>query len=341
MASDRRVPGMSNLYRTAFAALAVIAATPALHAEAVPDPAVIRAHIDDLIAAATAAHGPARLGLVHAVIQLSISYGAPAYNRGSIGPCGDFYATSAAALIAAFPAAKDSSTAAAPAFADLRDGLKRAAAAVAANDAEHKAWTMRCAFDLADLEWSAALARGQGQVGVAQQWFRRGDFAEAALAAGQAVTVLDEIGVDDPTDLPFQFRLAPVYAGQALLMTGDATHAAQVIAAGLPEVPEMIAASDIDLSGMYGDPAHFVLITTKVADAVAKDPGNADLHFLLGYLYRFSKHPDDAASELQKSLAIDPYHAGALALTNPSAGKSATHAKPKKSGNSIGDPDGL
>ena len=341
MASDRRVPGMSNLYRTAFAALAVIAATPALHAEAVPDPAVIRAHIDDLIAAATAAHGPARLGLVHAVIQLSISYGAPAYNRGSIGPCGDFYATSAAALIAAFPAAKDSSTAAAPAFADLRDGLKRAAAAVAANDAEHKAWTMRCAFDLADLEWTSALARGQGQVGVAQQWFRRGDFAEAALAAGQAVTVLDEIGVDDPTDLPFQFRLAPVYAGQALLMTGDATHAAQVIAAGLPEMPEMLTASDIDLSGMYGDPAHFAVTTTKVADAVAKDPGNADLHFLLGYLYRFSKHPDDAASELQKTLAIDPHQAGALALTNPSAGKSATHAAPKKSSNSIGDPDGL
>ncbi len=340
MASDRRDPGMSIRYRAAFAVLAVVAAAPALHAEAVPDPAVIRAHIDDLIAAATAAHAPARLGLVHEVIQLSISYGAPAYNRGSIGPCGDFYATSAAALIAAFPAAKDSSTAAAPAFADLRDGIARAAAAVAANDAEHKAWTMRCAFDLADLEWTSSLARCQGQVGVAQQWFRRGDFAEAALAAGQADQVLDEIRTDDPTDLPFQLRLAPVYAGQALLETGDATRAAQVIAAGLPEVPEMIAASDIDLSGMYGDPAHFAVTTAKIADAVPKDPGNADLHFLLGYLYRFSKHPDEAASELQKVLAIDPHHAGALAITQP-AGKSATHAAPKKSSNAIGDPDGL
>jgi tetratricopeptide (TPR) repeat protein len=345
MADDQQFPRAGVLV----ALLAAGSATAG--AETVPDPAEVRAHIDRLIAAAAAAHAPASLGLVHDAVSLAISYGAPAYNRGRIGACGDFYARTATDLTAAFPGAGPSATGASPAaataFADLRAGLVRAAAA--ADDPDRKAWTMRCAFDLSTLEWTSEAGRGEGLEAIAAQWFRRGDYPEAGMAAEDAVAVLAEVRTEQPSDLPLSLRLAPLIQGQAQAELGEYGKAARAIAAGVALLPELLATKDVDLAALYGDNTHLAATVTKIEAAVGRRADDADLHFLLGFEYRFSGRTDDSAREIASALALDPHHAGALAMKPPEAapadappangGRPTPQPSPMERGNPAGDPD--
>src|SRR5579862_1494979 len=70
---------------------------------AVPDRAATRQKIDQVIASCKADKSKATLGVIVESVELSISFGAPAWNLNDRKACADFYAKTAQSLVDAFP----------------------------------------------------------------------------------------------------------------------------------------------------------------------------------------------------------------------------------------------
>src|SRR2546429_6865887 len=87
--------------------------------ESVPDEAGTRHQVDTLIAAAP--NHRATLGTLQGAMELSISFGAPAWNLRDHDACCRFYVKTGESLVAAFAAADHPDRATPPARAALED----------------------------------------------------------------------------------------------------------------------------------------------------------------------------------------------------------------------------
>jgi tetratricopeptide (TPR) repeat protein len=290
-----------------------LAAAFASGAEAMPDAAATRRHIDQLVAAFTSAHRPATLGLLHDAVQLSIGFGAPAYNAGDHRACGDFYAATAAAMDADFAAAESATALGATGLADLRGAVERFRAM---EDVEHRAWTMRLAFDQVGLAWAMASSHGEQLGKLGGEYFRRGDYAEAELAFAQAGRLLDEVRGEQSAELAVGLRMVPVLHGQALLELQRFAPAAADVQAHPAEIRELLAA-DLDLRELYGNPDDFELSMLALGRAVDDAPKDTNLRFLLGFQQWFGGQRRAAREQFAKILALEPRHAAAALFPIP------------------------
>src|SRR5438105_4394608 len=132
------MPHRDLLVVLSFLLLIAGAADRARADDAVPDESAVRQQVDALIAAAPSHR--ATLGTLQGAMELSISFGAPAWNARDHDACCRFYVKSGESLSAGF-AAKEAATAPARALLDdLKSALDRVHQST---DVDANAWTMR------------------------------------------------------------------------------------------------------------------------------------------------------------------------------------------------------
>jgi tetratricopeptide (TPR) repeat protein len=251
---------------------------------------------------------PATLGLIEQSIDLSIAFGAPAYNAGDRAACFRFYATTAKSLLTAFPDDASASEPAHKALADLRAALGRIKAS--GMDADRGAWSIRLAFDKTNLSVAVTTESAAALVRMGEEYFRRSEFEEAVDAFESATAALAELEGLAPERLPAAVRFAPLGLGNALFAEGRFEDASTAVLSGLGTMPEWTAIR-FDLRALHGDPAEYEAILARLERAARDAPDNAPIHFLLGYEYWFTGKRDAARLEFERTLKIDPAHPGA------------------------------
>ena len=248
----------------------------------------------------------ATLGFLRDLVDGSIAFGAPAYNRGDIEGCARFYMKTAEAVTAAFPEAK-ATAAGAHGLEALRAALSRCALV---SSFDRRAWLMRYAFDRIALDWQLLTLRARGLVGLATQSLGGERYTEAADAYGEAAGAVDELVGEDPAQVDGGLRAAGMMQGNALLGERDFAGAARALDAGLERVPEW-PHRPLDLHKVFR-PARLDALVKELEAAAAKPGASADLAFTLGYVYHCAGKQDAATAQFKKALAQDAGHRGAL-----------------------------
>jgi tetratricopeptide (TPR) repeat protein len=108
---------------------------------------------------------------------------------------------------------------------------------------------------------------------------------------------------------------APKFAfGQALVGMADYEYAARVLRAALVQEPAILGAPG-SIAAVYREPEEFYVVLSELKTAVARDPSNPDLLFLVVYQYYFSGDPAAVPwfAKLAKADPEDP----TLALIRP------------------------
>jgi tetratricopeptide (TPR) repeat protein len=268
----------------------------------VPDEQDTRRHINDLIASFVARHKPATLGLFQQSIDLSISFGAPAYNVGDHAACYHFYSKTAESLIAAFAGPKATTEAAGAALGDLQNAVARAKAAP---DADKAAWMMRYAFDKTALAYTLKQSGAQQLVSIGMDCFKRAQYADAQDAFSTASADLKELDGQATALIPIDARFAPLALANALFAQRKYADAVGAIQNGLTIVPEWPSAEH-DLRADFGDPADYEALLDDLTDKAGADPQNAGLQFLLGYHEYFTGKRELARAHFERASKLDP-----------------------------------
>ncbi|MBA3687161.1 MAG: hypothetical protein H0W72_18225, partial [Planctomycetes bacterium] len=259
-----------------------------------------------LCAAAQAAKRPPTLGLLHETIALAIAYGAPTYNAGDHAGCGNFYAEAAATLATACAGSPRAGLFATQGLADLADARERFAGE---DDVDRRAWTMRLAFDLINLAWESEAARGAGLTAIGQQYLQRGNYAEAEAALARADEIRDDLRGSQASGLAVELRLAPLFAAQALLPQGRYADAAEILARGLDQLPEL-ATVDFDLRSLYANSADLRAAIDDLAAVAAQADTAVDTLVLLAIEYHFTGERARATTLIARARQRAPDHPG-------------------------------
>jgi hypothetical protein len=272
-------------------------------AEAVPDPQQVRAGIAALVESVRGPGTPPTLGLVHEVVGLAISYGAPAYNAGDRAGCGDFYVETAGTLVTAFADGRPTGPLARQALDDLAAAKLRFAAD---GDAERRAWTMRLAFDLVNIAWEGECERGAAFSRLAVQYLQRGQYPEAEAAAERGEEIRLETLASRPMAVALDLRVAPLVCAQALLGQERYGEAGERLAAGLDGLGDL-AGSRLDLHGLH--PAGgFAGILAGLERHVQEHGDDHDALALLAFEQRFGGASERAADTAARLRAAAPTH---------------------------------
>jgi hypothetical protein len=294
--------------------LLVLLSVPAV-GEDIPSLASITTQTAHLIAAQHESKKPATLALLRDAVALALSYGVPTYNSGDHEGCMTCYRNTIAAVVAGFPDAGGTSTAAAMPLHDLADAATRAHGFI---DVDRQAWALRFGFDQVNLACTLITAQGQMQVQSGSQYLARGDNEEAEVAFGRGTLSEAELHGSNLSDTPANVRIATVLHAQALLMLKQMPKAASEMAKGMVLVPEL-APGKFDLHSLYMDQ---VLADKALENATAYASAHAtdaDALFLQAFEEEFSGKVDEAAKTLAAVLKLAPTHAAALLLTTPAA----------------------
>jgi tetratricopeptide (TPR) repeat protein len=293
--------------------------------EAPPDADVVRGEIDKIIQRFQGQKKKVTLGAVQAAIELSISFGAPAWNAGDHAACADFYAKTAETLCAAFPDRAAATPAATKALADLKAALARAKTFT---DSDRKAWALRYAFDKTQTTCLAEGVRASALLDLSAECLKRSEFEEAQDAGAAAVAVLKEMEGQRAESLPLACRVAPFVMADALVGRKKFAEASAAILQGLNAVPEWPKA-ERDLHAVYGDPEPYEAALDALKEQAKKAANDASLHFLLGYELHFTGRKDAAKEQFEKVLKIDPGHAGAKLFLHPPEKSKTPATKPE------------
>ncbi len=295
-------------------------------AEDVPDPSAVRAKIDRLEAARIAAGQPASMGLLGDVIDLSISYGAPAYDGGDPAACLSFYTDSATKLVHDFSNLKGTSHEVASALKALADADVRQRAS---QDVSHRAWSMRFAFDQIKLMSAMDDALAKAEIESGEQYFTglaNYDESEVAFSTAYSLVLTDNLG-DQLSAEGAEARVAGILEAQALLELGRTGEAAAVMARAVPMFPE-ITTSKLDWHQLSRNRAVADQALATSQAAAAAHPDDADLAFLLAVEQRFGGHAEDASKTLALVMKLSPQHAGGRLLLDLGAGAGAGKSPP-------------
>ncbi len=280
---------------------------------AIPDKAATRKKIDDLIGKFKSDKSKATLGMLEETMELSISYGAPAWNEKDHEECCNFYIQTAKSLVAAFPDDASATPQAAAAIADLKTALVRANAS---KDVEENAWSMRYAFDKTQLACEIESSRGQALLALGSDYLERNDFADAQDAFSTSEELLAEMRGRDPKSIPGGWRVAPIASANALIGQKKYHEAVAEIAKGVELVPEW-PLSKMDLRTVYRDPAFVDVLMSDLKAELRKSPDDAQLQFLMGYEYFYTGDKEAAKPFFEKALQLDPKNILPKTFLNP------------------------
>lgn len=277
-------------------------------ADDAPDEVRVRRQVDRAIAQ-TPGHR-ATLGLLEKTMELSISFGAPAWNNADHEACSRFYVKTGQSLCAAFADADQSSPAARGVLDDLKAALDRVKQST---DADENAWTLRFVFDKTAILAGLEAERAARLVALGQASAARSHFVDAASAFSAATDSLHELQGQTLSEIPLPCRYAPLALSEALFGQKQYAQAASAVAEGLTFVPELPAAN-LDLRTHFADAALYKLLLDDLRATAAAHPDDAGLQLLVGYHLFFTHQREAAKPFLEKALKLDPKNHGAQAL---------------------------
>ncbi len=148
-----------------------------------------------------------------------------------------------------------------------------------------------------DPAWEALADEAQpaeaAELAAARLAFKRGDYAEA-------VRELEALAGDEPTT-------ADLLRAQALLATGHYSQAADVVHRALPALkPDDWGLFVRDFRNVYPSRAAFTKCLRGLEKHVAERPKSAVGRFLLGYMYGYLGHTEQALRQLRQAADLAP-----------------------------------
>jgi tetratricopeptide (TPR) repeat protein len=274
----------------------------------VPDEAATRKQVDVLIQQAP--NHQATLGTLQGAMNLSVSFGAPAWNAGDHDACCRFYVKTGESLLIAF----DKPQAASPAARALLDDLKSAVdRSHNSNDVDLDAWTMRYVFDKTAITVSTEAGQSAQLIALGQQSFARSQFADAANAFAAATAALHELDGQPVDQIPAECRIAPLALSDALFGQKKYTQAAAAVQDGFHFIPQWASVGG-DIRKHFADPAVYELLFDDLRDNATAHQDDPSLQFLFGYQLFFSGRKVAAKEYFQKTLKLDPKNDAAKIL---------------------------
>ena len=307
---------------SAVAALVLIGLWPlkglaAIDDAAGPDESTVREQVNQLIRTFHDEKRKVTPGMIQQAISLSISFGAPAWNRGDHGACARFYLTTAQSLVGSF-GAKDAATGTARgALEDLQFAIDRAQTY---KDDDRSAWSLRFAFDKNQMNCELAVQKAQSLVALGEQYLKRSQYQESEDALRSAVTALAELDGEELDSIPPAARYAPLALVNVLFAQRRFDEASAQVLKGLVYLPQWPAVQ-IDLREASATPEDYKANLEALEMKARSEPDNASTQFLLGYQYWFTGRRLDAKDQFHQTLKLDPHHAGAALFLDPEAGK--------------------
>jgi len=282
-----------------------------------PDENTARQQVDALVKEFHDAKKKATPGMIQQAVNLSVSFGAPAWNAGDHAACARFYMKTADSLLAAFPDKKSATPAGRSALDDLQFALDRAHGY---KDDDRSAWSLRFAFDKNQLACEMTAQRTQALIALGEQYLKRSQAQEAEDALRSAVTDLADLDGAPLDSIPVAARYAPLSLANALFAEQQFDESAAAVLKGLTYIPEWPAVS-LDLRDVNGSVAEYQTYLTALETKARAEPKDASMQFLLGYQYWFTGRRPDALDCFRQTLKLDPGNAGAQLFLSPDAGK--------------------
>jgi tetratricopeptide (TPR) repeat protein len=243
-------------------------------------------------------------GFVKECISDTLAFGVPAFNAGDHEACARSYVKTAESLVSSFPSEERSTPLGWRALSDLKAALKRTGSS---KDADDRAWAIRFAFDKVLITWESQATQERALMGLGNQNFGQGRYVEAAEAYQDAAVLLSEIVGENLGQVEPAARSASLMSGHAYLASGKLKEAILAIQMGLSFVPDF-PKSPFDLRTLYRAD-RYEKIVEGVKAAAQASPEDADLAFLLGYLYYHSGKKEEAGKEFERAQKIAPEHA--------------------------------
>jgi tetratricopeptide (TPR) repeat protein len=271
-----------------------------------PDEKDIWSKIDRRIQGFASRGKKATLGLLQELISDSISFGAPAFNRGDVEECSRFYIKTAESILAAFKMEKSATKGAGQALADLQAAVARSAQFPRV---ERKAWALRFAFDKILLAWQIAASHAKGLVIIGNQNFSAGNYPEAADSFRESLLILEDLVGQDLDQIEIATRASGLMLGHALLSDAKYEESARALEAGVKYIPDWPRQS-FDFRKLFRADQYEECLKS-LQGAAGKDGAKADVHFLLGYVFHFTGKKEDAKVLFEKALRLNPAHVGA------------------------------
>ncbi len=267
--------------------------------EVVPDASDTRKQIDALIQ--DAPDHRATLGLMQTAMELSISYGAPAWNAGDHDACCKFYVKTAQSLCAAFDGPKNASEPAQTILKSLHTALDRVATST---DVDANAWTMRYVFDKTEVAVAVQSGRSAAMAALGSECAARSSYQDATDAYTEASAALHELQGLPIESIKLSTRYTPFALGDALFAQRKYAEAAAAIDDGLKFIPDYAAQAG-DIRKNFENPALYRVLIDDLRAAADKKPDDASLQFLYGYHLYFTGQRPQAKAYLERAKKLD------------------------------------
>lgn len=251
----------------------------------------------------------ATLGLLREVVTLTISYGAPAYNKGDRTGCYEFYRETAQSLCRRFSGKKAATGPGQSAIAKLDLALKRGEAFPIA---DRKAWSLRFAFDQILSMWNIQYAGLRELTQMGYQYAQSGWYEEAEQAFTESVGLLKELAViqSGAINIDAQQRAAPLALASVMYAQRRFPEAGRAISDNLSLFPELKKLT-VNRRSFCIREDHYDLVLRDLEIAAGQNENDVDLQFLLGYEYYFLEKKLEANRQFDRVLKLSPQHAGA------------------------------
>lgn len=308
---NRATPQLAPLVGLLFILAVALSAGRLFAAEQLPnDREATRRDIDARIDVFLKARHAPTLGLIKEVVQLSIAWGAPAYDDGDREGCYRFYSATIERLLRDFPLDEKSDPEVRAAFADLKLALE---SSQTYDDIVKKAWALRYGFDKVTLAWSRRNNHQQTLVGLGDKYFQLGLYTQALDACADATAELRCIAGVDVSELNLNARTAPLSCVRACFTLKNWKAAAGWLPVTLEFLPDL-PTYPITPTQFYGDVADHARALKALEADFADQPDNDDLRLILAAEMFFLNRRERAQTLFRELLDKNKEHPVARAF---------------------------
>jgi serine/threonine protein kinase/tetratricopeptide (TPR) repeat protein len=269
----------------------------------------IRQLIDKRIEDSRLRKSPATLGLIRDVVELSIAFGAPVYDRVQDGQqaCYEFYWDTCHTLSTTFQEPATASALAWQGLIVLRAGLARCEELPGASD---KAWTLRFAFEHLKAMWQAQHIYLQSLATLGGQFSKNMHHIDAEAGFRASLLLHDELVTMHAPGVDVNMRRLPLALSSSLFAQKKFAAASQSLLLALRYLP------DLPQNERFANEFKMFLrdyniCLQELERQVLRNQREVELLFLLACQYHWNARQAEAQALWQQILSLDPNHQGA------------------------------
>jgi tetratricopeptide (TPR) repeat protein len=234
-------------------------------------------------------------------MELSIAFGAHAWNEGDHAACSRCYVKTAESLCAAFGQADKASKPARPILDDLQSALQRVSKST---DVDENAWIMRYVFDKTEIVVGLQADRSAAMSMLGRQCVLQSGYVNAVDAYGDALVGLHELQGIAIERIPVACRYAPFGLSDALFAQRKYAESAAAIQEGMKFIPDWAEQAG-DLRKFFGNTGVYNLLIDDLKHAAEGKPDDPSIQFLYGYHLFFTGRRDEAKPYLERAQKLD------------------------------------